>query len=148
MKRVIILLCLACVLLSAGCVGEPGRGVSIAISVGGMNVTEESFRIDGEIAQAGSVGDPDVYRDVMVCLIDETGQILNRTQPMDMKSSPGVMNITVSSNEVPKYVIIHSPDFWDDPDIRVAYYTRPSDSKGFAEHFVQNVDGLPVDTCT
>jgi len=143
MTRSISVVCLIFALLLAGCGAEP---VSIDIS-GEFNMTERGFRLDGEISEAGTTGGKDVYRDVVVCLIDENGQILNRTQPQNMRLSQGEKNVTVSSDRVPKYVIIHSPDFWDVPDVSVTYYTRISDGEGFRSHVVQNAEELPVDTC-
>lgn len=151
MKRGTLALCFTFLVLSTGCIGftDPGVGVDIAFS-GSFNVSDSTFEMEGDISTGGGAGGKDTYRDVVVCLYANNGQLLNSSDPKDISGDYKRISISLSSDSVPKYVIINSRDFWDVSDHRIAYYKKINTNGEilYDEQWATTPDDLPTQGCS
>lgn len=140
--------------LIAGC-GYVPQGDTVHVSLYGENqqtesdialdpisVTDSEFRIDGDLVTGGGVPDRETYRDVRIHLLSEESELICSRRVGDWDSSES-RSVEVSSNETPHYVIILSPDFWNEP-MTVEYFVRDDERDGFDPHEASSKEELPV----
>lgn len=145
-------------LLVAGC-GFVPQGDAVHISLYGPDTQNESdvalnpisvsgsnFQLEGELVTGGGATNRDLYEDVNILLYRENESLLcsyrvgdwNPTQPK---------RVSVSTNDVPGFVIIYSPDFWNEP-MSVEYFVSDDEGTGFVPREATSKEELPVDVST
>lgn len=136
----LLTLLLVCITVLAGCPGvEPGPGSSVTFN-GQLNVTDGTFRMDGEITEAAGTGGFHRFENVTVYLYTEDGEriVAEHVGLLDARA-----NVSITSERIPHYVIIDSPGFWETRNVDVDYYERQSESQ-FTVYTVTDRDQLPV----
>ena len=83
---------------------------------GNLGVDNDTFRMDGVI-QLGLGAQPSVnYTNVSIVLYDGNKERTRRVPIGYLSSEPGdnnlSLNVSITSQKIPKYVVIESPDFW------------------------------------
>lgn len=140
MKRKMALL-IAVVLLSplAGCV-PTGDEVKFGFS-GQINATTSEFHMDGYVSVSGGIPDRDVYHNVSIRLYNSEGRVIDSKSLGDLDGSSDMFEITLREGELPTYVTIESPDFWNEKMV-VEYYVRTNSE--YAVEYASSRSGLPV----
>jgi len=120
MRAVVVVACL--LLLSGGCVTLPIEGDSTPDRYAELTprpaVETGAFNYSGAISLSG-VGDGCV-RDIEVVMYDADENRIGSTAVGDLcynDSAPQSKNVTLSATTQPVYIIIESPDFWDDDTV-------------------------------
>lgn len=112
---------LAILLFTAGCIGnEPGPGGEVGF-YGDMSVSDSRFVMDGQITLGGGTTNQDEFDNVTIYLFTKNGTLI---QAHRAGTLTGLLNVSIASDQVPYYVIINSPDFWQENRITVRYYYR------------------------
>lgn len=149
MKHIVTALCLAALVLTAGCIGgDPPPETEIAYT-GSFNVSSESFRMSGDVTQNGYHPEEPNYQDIVVCMYSTQGDLLYKTPPKPMNET-GHTPISVTLDSVPQYVVINSSDFWSSDRIRrVAYYRKSTDDDEvvYEETWATQPGDLPEQNC-
>lgn len=107
----------------AGCAyvdpGYPDRTViDPAVQI---NKTQSNYYMNGTIQIEGALSGKEEFRNVMVCFYSEEKTIIQKTQIGDMDTKKGYMNVSVSIERVPEYIIVNSSDFWEVSGMQVNY---------------------------
>lgn len=124
----------------AGCPGaEPGPGTSVTFD-GQVNASNGDFTMDGQIVENPGTGGFHEYQDVAVVLYAEDGELITSKQvgTLDVRA-----NVTLTTDQVPHYIIIDSPTFWETRSIQVDYYERGADDR-YTVYSATSRDELPV----
>lgn len=138
-------LILAIVLTSSisGCVMVPkGEEVEV-LYVGSINASNGSFQMDGFVSTGGGIPDRGTYRDVSIQLYTEDGTVLCGTEVGDLEASHSRRNVSVTASVVPEYVILTSPDFWNE-DVKVDYFQQDSNMEDYDRNYVGSKSELPI----
>lgn len=116
MTREIYLLCL--LIVSAGCIGFPPETGSASVEValnGHLSVQSESFYFNGTLsAEAHRTNEIFVFEDASIVLYNEEKRVIDRIQIGTLTTEPGenIQNTTISTDNIPAYVVVESDDFW------------------------------------
>lgn len=141
MKSKILLIFIVGSILLSGCPAENSGG-SINFS-GDLNATESSFKLDGEVVNSGYADV--VHQEVSVYLVTANGTIIESQKIGQLNRSVAV---SMTADQIPKYVIINSPDFWEYENIDVSYYEFVQDSQApegiYTERSVSDESEFPV----
>jgi hypothetical protein len=154
MSRVLPSIALASLVVLSGCVFvETVQQPEAAIDFNGtINTTGEEIQIDGQIRDEFDFTAEHTYRDVVVCVYDGNETLLHKTPPRDMGPSSSRINVSITVDTVPEFVVVNSTDFWrDDRDVEVAYFVvsaRNDESEQLRGNFVENPESIPVQGCT
>lgn len=144
-RRVLLLMVVVVVLATSGCMRvEPGPNAPTIINFyGEMNATDSGFTMDGQILMGGALPDQEVFEDVTVYLFTENGTLIKSHVAGDL-SKP--VNVTITAEKTPYYVIVDSPDFWSESHIKVEYYRRLDSNvnRDFGEVEIRSRDEYPV----
>lgn len=131
-------------IVTAGCVRtEPGRGGEVGF-YGTMNATESGFVMDGQITLGGGIPKQDEFENVTVYLFTENGTLIRSHRAGTLT---GLLNVSLTTSRTPHYVVINSPDFWEEPRFSVRYY-QFMEEKGPREygiHYAYSRQDLPVE---
>lgn len=112
---------LVVLLLTAGCLrSEPGPGGEVGF-YGEMNVSDSQYVMDGQITLGGGTTSQDAFDNVTIYLFTENGTLIETHRAGTLT---GLLNVSIVSNRIPYYVIIDSPEFWEESQITVRYYYR------------------------
>jgi hypothetical protein len=107
---------------------------------GSIKATDDGFQMNGTY-YVDSPGNPSIteFNDTVVYLYSENGEQLatERLGPFD-----GSVDVELSANATPKYVILDSPDFWGDHPVSVNYFVRKESS--YVVESVTARDQLPL----
>lgn len=128
---------------TAGCSYPSGDSIEINF-YGSANVSDSTFRLDGELALEGGIPDKNSCIDVRVFLYDEDGTEICSEPLGNMSVSDGVLNVSVESELNPHYVIFHSADFWTEPS-SVEYLTFDDSLDDFVHGEVTEEGEHPID---
>jgi len=103
--------------LTAGC-GQPQGDIGFS---GEINITEEEFEMTGEIVDG--TGPENTYENVTVFLYSADGTLIEQKEigTFSRSSEP----FSIRSQEVPEYIIIDSPTFWELNSIGVSTMNAP-----------------------
>lgn len=150
MNRILAVVCLSVVLMTAGCIGgDPPPKTEIAYS-GSFNVSNDSFRMVGAVTENGYHPDKKTYRGIMVCFYSDRGELLFKTPPKTMNETRRT-SVSVTLDRVPKYVIINSSGFWSAERVqRVAYYGMMTNGGEpvYKEKWADHHEELPIQNCS
>ncbi|ACV12814.1 hypothetical protein Huta_2653 [Halorhabdus utahensis DSM 12940] len=116
-RKIVLLVCAALLVFGAGCEQldhTPDPSVKFD---GNITASEGSFEIEGHFYR--SVGNEYVYENVMVHLLDEREE---RIESVHLGTLDERLPVSVSSSSIPAYVIVDSPDFWQQNNFAVEYF--------------------------
>lgn len=125
----------------SGCFLDPSGAPHMSY-VGELEVTEDGgFVMDGEVGFTTSA--PGSFDDVRLCFYDDSGVVFHE---VELGSMPPERNISVALDRAPKYIVLHSPDFYSE-DVTYFYYERErwNSSVGYSERSIGHPSELPVD---
>lgn len=132
------------VALTAGCY-VPSGPTNVFEFSGNVSESERGFRMTGDLFVSLQAAPHHNYSDVSPVLYDRTKREIETIPLGDMSTNPNwgptKRRVNITTDERPRYVIVRSPDFWEDNDVQVIsfviqngdYYefarTVPEDSK-------------------
>lgn len=135
----------------AGCVYVPqGDEVNITLSPADskesvpISVSENGIEIDGFLITGGGAADRRVYRDISVRLYGSNRTLMCIEQVGDWNVTTGTKDITFETSSVPQYIIVYSPDFWNEK-MTVEYFEYVPTEMIFRSHEAASAEELPVD---
>lgn len=136
-----LLLALIVVSGLAGCFLEPSGSPQV-VFVGETGVSDGRFVMEGEL-DLGWGQERVEYQDVAVCLYGADGAMF---RSVSMGSVPPERRVSIRSDRIPEYVVVHSPDFYDE-SVSYFYYEREvsGSTVGFVERSIGHPSELPVD---
>lgn len=140
MKKVKILSLLIAVGLLTGCSMWEESGGAITFN-GKLTASSDGFVMDGEIINSGQVTPPPEFPNLTVYLFAANGTLIEANNLGTMQSE---VSVTITSNKIPKYVIIYSDKFQRYDDIDIGYYEYVPEDNIYAEHVVGSKDEFPV----
>lgn len=128
----------------AGCV--PAGDVATVTYAGSMNASNSTFEIDGYLSVGGGIAERDVYHNVTVSLYKEDGTEISTTELGDLFVD-SELEVSITSDEVPYYIVFKSPDFWGE-DTSFPYYVFDEDDHyqdvDYKQEGVLSKEDLPV----
>lgn len=140
--RMPIIYCSIFMLLIAGCAYVPsGDEVNVGFT-GSLNASSSSFSMEGNITVGGGIPDRQTYRDMTVNLFSEDGDLLLTKKLGNLRTDAGRLDVSIAIQSVPHYVIIESPDFWQEP-MQVEYYVRMDSN--YSVEYATARDELPAE---
>jgi len=90
---------------------------------GDIKVENSTFEMQGNIYELSSVDKR--YNDFAVYLYTTNGTVINSTA---VKQFSGEMEVSISSNKTPEYVVFYSPEFWTKGNMDILYLVRQNES--------------------
>ena len=137
MRKEVLLTGIVLVGALSGCTLFNDSNEDITI-VGEINATDDSFRLEGNITN-GARGEPPTFHNVTVYLYTQ-----NKTLIASKEAGTLVRRvpITMYTNRIPYYIVINSPEFWQD-NVEVDYFKLGDNKKYIAVNAV-NRDELPI----
>lgn len=127
--------------LLSGCVTFP-QGEEVQINYyGSINSSDDGFRMDGELLSEGGIPDQSTFKNVTVTLYSQNGEQLYSEDLGSLGANHGNISISITTSEIPHYVIFESDDFWKER-IEVEHYERRDSRYDIRE--VTSIDELPV----
>lgn len=136
-NRWTVLLLISLLLSSSGCL-FPESGSPMVQFEGNFNSSGSNFGMEGTVRDTSITSDPPTYRNVTIYLYAEDGTLIQRVPVGTLDEGA---EVSISSDEVPEYVILDSPDFYGG-EVEVGYYTRREST--WAEEIVDRREELPV----
>jgi len=143
------------VVMVSGCAVQSGPQNTIDFD-GYIYTNNSEFRITGDLYLSRNAGPARDYRNVSLVFYDRNKQKIKTVSLGNMSTEPDSYpterQLNITHDEVPKYIIIKSKDFWGDNNIEVTslviqdgmYYqfvrTGPDDTK-----FPCEIVGDPID---
>jgi len=137
-------LLLALAVAVSGC-GGPAANVSIEVDI---NATEDRFQMSGNVEDQAVADEPIQFENVSVLLYDSDGALLNCTTVGTLQGES--QQFTLTASQLPKYIIVNSPGFWEYDRGRVDIeYLELKEGSVYSPDSVANRVDLPVtpDTC-
>jgi len=119
----------------SGCM-TPGPGTAITYS-GDLHTNDTQLRMTGTIHDTTGSGP---FDNVTVYFYTDSRDLITAT---DVGTLTGQQDITASVSPVPEYIVIDSPDFWEQDRIDVVYFERES-GENYTEHTATARQDLPV----
>ncbi|ERJ06798.1 hypothetical protein HLRTI_001052 [Halorhabdus tiamatea SARL4B] len=138
-RKISLLLAIALLVPLAGCVPS-GDEVKFGFS-GSINATPSEFHMDGYVSMSGGIPDRDVYHNVSIRLYNSDGEMIDSKFLGDLDGSSDPFEIAIRDGELPTYVTIESPDFWNEK--MVAEYYVKMDSE-YGVEYASSRSELPV----
>ncbi|WP_436932719.1 hypothetical protein [Halosimplex halobium] len=142
MKYLISVAVVASLVLIAGCLTN-GSGGGVGIT-GNITATGEGFYLNGTVEHTGMT-DP-TFEDVSVYLYTANGSVI-RSEYLGTMDETG-LEVRLRASQIPKYVIVDSPDIWADSGIGAYYYEYVEDSQApngiYAERGAGSREEFPV----
>lgn len=113
----------------AGCVFVPSSNYHQIYFTGEMGAENSTFRMVGEVGVQSGAAPEGVYRNVEIVLYSDDYQAIRSIGLGDLGTSeatvPLSQEVNVTSEQVPQYVLIESPDFWtEEGELQVDAYRR------------------------
>lgn len=130
-------------LLLAGCAYVPSGDEANIGFTGSLDTSSSSFSMEGNITVGGGIPDRQTYRDVTVNLYSKDGKLLLSKKLGNLQVDVGRLDVSITIQSVPRYVIIESPDFWQEA-MQVEYYVRMDSN--YSVEYASARDELPVET--
>lgn len=140
MNRSFAICVVLCVVLLAGCSYAP-RGDTVHVNYYGSINSSSEFHMEGHLASEGGSPEQDVFKDVTLQLYSAEGDLVASDQLGDLQADHGRLNVSITEETIPKYVVFVSPDFWREP-MSVPYFTRQDEE--YVLHEATSKDELPV----
>ena len=128
--------------LLAGCSYVPqGEEVEVGY-VGPINSSGGQFQMDGHLSSGGGSSDKEQFRHVTVQLYAADGTLLCEREVGSLDADSGHLNVSVTADVVPQYVVFTSPDFWSE-QTHVSHFEQSSGGE-YNREYVSAKSELPV----
>lgn len=101
---------------TAGCMYVPNdldEPVAVVFH-GDLNISSSGFHMDGYVYTNGPEPDKPVIEDLHICLYDESQSLIAAHAVGDIDSTSGNVSVALTSETIPKYVVLESRDLWGD----------------------------------
>lgn len=121
--------------------GEEGE-TPADVALNPITVSESEFQLRGELVADGGKLNKELYRDVSILLYSGEGSVICSHRVGDWKGNR--REVSFSTETIPTYVILYSPDFWQEPMV-VDYFFYDSEREVFVSETASSRDELPVD---
>jgi hypothetical protein len=128
----------------AGCGAEPGTGVTLEYE-GYLEPADPGFRMEGYIEVDGGLSPQDTFRDVIVCLYSEDGELLH-SQNLGELDIDSEVNVSISRTTTPRYVIIDTTAL-DGEDIGTEYYELVGEENYYRGYLIGSSEEFPTAGC-
>ena len=140
MNNRVICASVVALVLVAGC-PQTGQSSPQFKFLGNLSSTDDGFQMNGKI-QNSEIGDPPKFENVTFYLYSEQKELIYSKAVGSVRRQK---NVSITHDQVPEYVIINSPDFWERDSISVNYYEL-SDSEGgmYSPRAVSSREAFPV----
>ena len=127
MNRNVLVICLLLMSVGAGCffVDTPPSARELSLYFdGSVGVNNSTLQMQGavEIDVGGGPGQSRVFENVTVTLYQGDGTPLCTQYVGSIPEDEGGRNVSISWPTLPKYVILDSKDFWQEPSSAATYY--------------------------
>jgi hypothetical protein len=129
--------------VTAGCAYVPTGGVVGVNYYGNIESTDNGFQMNGYLKAEGGAPEQPVYTDVKVYLYAKNGSRLYSEDLGDLNTSHIRLNVTVTTDQTPYYVVFYSEDFWQE-EVQVNYFVLKSGGT-FERNDATSRSELPVD---
>jgi len=109
------------------------------------SVNRTNFSYDGPIRFAFTYDREHEFEDVVVCLYDGNGVVLNSTT-ITLEVPSDIKNISIASSELPEYVVVDHPAFHQYPKEPTAFMIHQGEGRYFYDRnreFNQSQDAFP-----
>lgn len=104
--------------VTAGCAYVPQKSGHEIDFDGTVERSDDSFQIDGQVEVDSGTGPTRNFSRVSVVLYETPGSVSERIRLGEMSTDSSVAPkrrpVNISRNTTPEYVLIESPDFWED----------------------------------
>jgi hypothetical protein len=77
--------------------------------------------MQGVVVTSGGIPDREVYRNISLKFYSEDGTLLYQKLVGDLKTDSPRLEVSIDANIQPKYIVISSSDFYNEP-MAVEYY--------------------------
>ncbi|WP_436932713.1 hypothetical protein [Halosimplex halobium] len=138
MKRAIGILLVVCLSFLSGCPSNNGGQIGF---IGSVNTTDSGFTITGKVSNTGYTDAR--HSDVSIYLMSSNGTVLI-SKELGTLSERSSLNVSVSTKEIPEYIIINSPSFWTYDQISVSYYEIENGGSTYVQEVIGSKDEFPV----
>ena len=128
--------------LLAGC-GYLPRGDTVHVNYYGTIEESSEFRMDGYLASEGGSPERDAFSNITIRLYTAEGSLISSHDLGELSADHGRLNVSVTEDTVPTYVVFTSPDFWTEP-MSVPYYIKEDGE--YVLHEATSRDEMPVTT--
>lgn len=143
MRRLLIIVTLIAAVTLSGCFIEGGEGGTLDFE-GNIDVSDAGFTMVGHLEFDGQALTRDTYRDISIELYDRNGTIQHKEHLGDLHNPNEELEVSISRSMIPYYIIIDSPDIWDEKT-GVPFYVRADDRElGYELHRVNRRSDLPI----
>lgn len=142
--RIAVMLGLVVLLTTSGCYIDPAQGADVEF-YGNITATDDGFRMNGDLELGGGNPQLDEYREIEVVLYANDGEVLYREELGTLHNKSSRLNVSISSDHMPEYVIFDSPNIWDATG-EIDYFVRdPRARGGYRVEDTTDQEDLPVE---
>lgn len=137
--RIAVVLALLGVTILAGC--STSATQHDAEFDGTIEVKDDQFVMDGNVSLTQGAAPDATFENVTVVLYNENKEVIRRVTVGNLSTTPPPLSqpINITSDTIPTYVVIESPDFWQsDTDVYTHGYEHPDDGGRY--------EGYPITT--
>ena len=143
-KQIDSLLAITVLLALSGC--AEGGGGEIAITGSQINATDSRFALNSTVGYASLIRP--TYHNLTVYLFTANGTVIAAEHIGTLKEGQHP-RVTMQTDQIPKYVIVNSPEFWEYDEIGV-WYWKNIDSPDhpnviYGERVVSSREEFPVE---
>jgi hypothetical protein len=104
---------------------------------GTIEVENNQFVMDGNVSLGQGAAPDATFENVTVVLYDANKTVIKRIPVGNLSTTPPPLSqrINITTDTIPTYVVIDSPDFWQsDTTVYVNGYKRPDDGGRYEEY--------------
>jgi hypothetical protein len=110
---------------------------------GTIEVVDDRFIMDGNVSLGQGAAPDAMFENVTVVLYDKNKEEISRVPVGKLSTTPPPLTqrINITTDRIPEYVVIESPDFWQsDTTVYVNGYKRPGDGGRYEDYSRANAD--------
>lgn len=108
------------IVLLRGCI-LPGSEAPTITYNGNMSISSDGFVLERQVENQEPDADPTRFENVTLYLYSSYESLIRSVQVGTLEHR---RNVSVTTEQIPDYVIIWSPEFWEKGNMAVDYYTR------------------------
>lgn len=110
---------------------------------GTIEVEHDQFVMDGNVSVGIGAAPDATFESVTVVLYDEKKEVIRRIPVGELSTTPPPLTqrINITSEIIPTYVLIESPNFWQsNTTVYVSAYKRPDDGGRYEDYSRASAD--------
>lgn len=133
MRRAVLFVAILVVI--SGCVETGPSNVEVALN-GQPEAKSTEFTFDGTLgAESHATNEEFTFRNVSIVLYDEEGRVISSKVVGALSTNSSTQTVTITSGQVPAYVIVESPDFWNH-SVQVNVKSWRRTDSGFQQYWI------------